>query len=102
MVKKNYAPKEDIAIAKHRADLRGTGYECCADCPGAAVKSLGKDRKGKMGCSRVGGCVAYITPEEAQKCNGDTPFPDLRQRRKTGWQYFKAAQELQKQNKITH
>lgn len=56
------------AVRKHAAAL-GAEFAKCAMCPG----TNGKVADGKMGCSRAGRDVVWLTQLEAQACDGNKP-----------------------------
>lgn len=65
--------KQEFVVFKHKEALKGTGFECCAGCPGTS----GRVEKGKMRCSRSAiGVPVEVTKKEAQKCaSGERMHP---------------------------
>ena len=63
--------KPEFVVEKHSKALKGTGFECCARCPGTS----GKVESGKMRCSRVGGKPEFISLVQAARCDGSRPPP---------------------------
>lgn len=62
------------AVIKHRRRLAGTGFECCAPCPGCPgkVEDVGAGLL-MMRCMRAGAEGIRITAEQAQACDGSRP-----------------------------
>jgi hypothetical protein len=70
-VRKMMSNKYAFVVTKHKKALQGTGFECCAPCPGTS----GKVTDGHMRCSNAGPRPIYIDVDTANRCEGGKPFP---------------------------
>jgi len=71
--------KPELAVAKHRKLLKGTGFANCADCNGTTGKFNGD---GNMLCANVNGIPIPVTVVQAKKCDGTKPPPHNKQKEK--------------------
>lgn len=68
---KTKIPKHEAApweVNAHRASL-GEQFARCVQCRG----TTGKVVDGKMGCARGGAAVVWLSPAQAQSCDGIKP-----------------------------
>lgn len=68
----NKLNKRPEIVAKHRAELQGTGFEDCAPCGGCAPRTIQTEGGvTKMKCGNGNGQL--VTSDVATACKGDKP-----------------------------